>query len=294
MANLRKKGLTILKIISSAVLTYFVFTKIALQDVLNILSGTEPFYLLLAVLFFALSKLLSAYRLNTYFHQIQIMLTTMSNVRLYLLGMFYNLFLPGGIGGDAYKGYLVKKKFGIATKKVIGVLLIDRLSGLLLLVVYACVLAFFMRIDLMRDYKILFAATALISGVVFWGFNQQFFSYLQPVFWKSSGYSALVQLAQLICAWCILQALGIESHTLFYLFIFLLSSIIAVLPLTIGGIGSREVVFFYGATWLGLDPNSSVTISMVFFLITAVISLTGIIYHFKKPELLVKDEALVQ
>lgn len=291
MADLRKRGLTILKIAGSAVLIYFVFTKIALQDVLQILKGSDPFFLLLAVLFFAISKILSAYRLNTYFHQIHIMLTPISNLRLYLLGMFYNLFLPGGIGGDAYKGYILKKKFGVATKKVIGALLIDRLSGLLLLVIYACLLALFVTIEPVRDYKIPVVAAGLLSAGAFWGFNRMFFTYLQPVFWKSSGYSALVQLAQLISAWCILGALGIDSHTIFYLFIFLLSSIVAVLPLTIGGIGSREVVFYYGATWLGLDQNSSVTISMVFFLITALISLSGFIYHFKKPALIIEDES---
>ncbi len=290
MANLRKKGLTLLKIVSSAVLIYFVFTKIALQDVLDILKETDPWYLMLATLFFVISKLLSASRLNTYFHQLHIMLTTVSNLKLYLLGMFYNLFLPGGIGGDAYKGYLIKKKFGIPTRKIVGVLLIDRLSGLLLLVIYACLLAILMSSELVRDYKAIFGAVALTSGVAFWWIHKRFFPYLLPVFWKSSGYSAFVQLTQLFSAWCILGALGIEAHTLFYLFIFLLSSIVAVLPLTIGGIGSREIVFFYGASWLGLDQNSSVTISMVFFLITAVVSFTGILYHFKKPELVLKNK----
>lgn len=294
MANLRKKGLTLLKIVSSAVLIYFVFTKIALQDVLSILKETDPMYLVLAALFFVLSKLLSAFRLNTYFHQLDIMLTTLSNIKLYLLGMFYNLFLPGGIGGDAYKGYLVKKKFDIPNRKIIGVLLIDRLSGLLLLVIYACFLALLMTSELIGDFKVLFAAVGLFSGVAFWWVHGRFFPYLLPVFWKSSGYSALVQLAQLISAWCILEALGIEVHTILYLFIFLLSSIVAVLPLTIGGIGSREVVFYFGAAWLGLDQNSSVTISMVFFMITAVISLTGILFHFKKPTLVLKTEGLSQ
>ena len=31
--------------------------------------------------------------------------------------MFYNLFLPGGIGGDAYKGYVIQKKYKPAPKK---------------------------------------------------------------------------------------------------------------------------------------------------------------------------------
>jgi hypothetical protein len=61
------------------------------------------------------------------------------------------------------------------------------------------------------------------------------------------------------------------------------------LPVTLGGIGSREVVFYYGAIWLGLEENTSVGISMVFFIITAFVSLWGLAYHFKKPELRVRE-----
>jgi uncharacterized membrane protein YbhN (UPF0104 family) len=82
-----------------------------------------------------------------------------------------------------------------------------------------------------------------------------------------------------------MMALGIEEDKVAYLVIFLVSSIVSVLPLTIGGIGSREVTFFYGASLLGLDETISVGISVVFFLITAVVSLMGIWYHFKKVEL---------
>ena len=50
--------------------------------------------------------------------------------------------------------------------------------------------------------------------------------------------------------------------------------------------GARiEVTFLYGAKWLELDANTSIGISFVFFLITALISFFGIIYHFRKPQL---------
>jgi uncharacterized membrane protein YbhN (UPF0104 family) len=105
-----------------------------------------------------------------------------------------------------------------------------------------------------------------------------------PVFWKTSSLSALVQLAQLGSVYAILMSLGIHVSTAEYLFIFLISSIVSVIPMTIGGIGSRELVFLYGALWLGLQEDRSVGISMVFFLITALVSLGGIWYHFRKPE----------
>ena len=285
MDNLRKKGITFLKILFSFVLLYFVFTKIQFNEVWKILKGSNFTYLFAALFLFVISKILSAFRLNLYIHQIKIFLTQLSNIKLYLLGMFYNLFLPGGIGGDAYKGYVLKNKYEVKTRSVVSILILDRLNGLLLIFVISCILALFLDENRINSYKILFGIAIALSILVFWVFNKRFFSFVYPVFWKSLGFSALVQLAQLVSVLFILKALGVEGNTIAYLFIFLISSIVSVLPLTIGGIGSREVVFYYGALWLALDENPSVSISMLFFLITAAVSLAGIVYHFKKPEL---------
>jgi hypothetical protein len=250
------------------------------------LQRTDPGYLLLAIAVFVFSKIIAALRLNLYFHELGVLLTLGSNLRLYLLGMFYNLFLPGGIGGDAYKGYLIKVRFGTTTKKVVSVLVLDRLSGMLLLFIYACTLALILENPELPSYRPLIWVGMVLGILVFWLLNKRFFGYALPVFWPSFGYSALVQLAQLGSAFFILRALHLESvDTVAYLFLFLVSSIVSVLPLTIGGIGSREVTFFYGAVWLALDKNGAIGMSMVFFLITALVSLFGILYHFKKPVL---------
>jgi len=289
VAKWRKKGIALLKIAISLLLVYFVFTKVDFGAVWGILQKSHPGFIGLALLFFIASKVISAFRLNLYFHQLGVFLTQKSNLKLYLLGMFYNLFLPGGIGGDAFKGYLIRKKFEVRTKKIIAVLLLDRLSGMLLLFVYACLLAVGLKYRFLSDYRILFGLGIVLSILAFWLLNKRFFGYVFPVFWTSIGYSALVQALQLISLYFILCALSIENHMLTYLFIFLISSIVSVIPLTIGGIGSREVTFYYGALWLGLNQDTSIGISMAFFLITAFVSLLGVYFHFKKPVLLVRS-----
>ena len=285
MAKLNKKVTTGLKVLISAVLIYFIFTKINVSEIKDILMKSNPLYLILAGIFFILSKFIGAIRLNLYFHRLNIMLTNASNFKLYLLGMFYNLFLPGGIGGDAYKGYILKKTFDVKTKRMVSVLVLDRLGGLLLLFIYACGLLAFHTAEILDGYRWIFLSAIPISVIVFWLLNKRFFNYVLPIFWKTTALSALVQLAQLICIWFILLALNIEMNQISYLIIFLISSIVAVVPLTLGGIGSREVTFFYGAKLLGLDQNISVGVSVLFFLITAIVSLIGVLYHFKKIKL---------
>ncbi|BDW93195.1 hypothetical protein MACH07_20270 [Flagellimonas marinaquae] len=283
--KLRKKLITALKIIVSAVLIYFIFTKIELKDVVQTLKKSEPLYLFLALLFFVLSKIISAFRTNLYFHQMGAKVSQLSNLKLYLLGMFYNLFLPGGIGGDAYKGYVIQKVYQPGTKKVVSSLLLDRLSGMLLLFIYACVLALLSKNEFFQSFFWLIVAAIPLSVVAFWFVNKIFFTSTLPVFWKSVSFSALVQLAQLVCVLFVLKSLSVDMDFIEYLFVFLVSSIVSVIPLTIGGIGSREITFLYGAKWLGLDESTSIGISFTFFLITALTSLFGVIYHFKKPQL---------
>ncbi|WP_298488305.1 lysylphosphatidylglycerol synthase transmembrane domain-containing protein [uncultured Maribacter sp.] len=283
-----KHVLTALKIIISAILIYFIFTKIDSKEIGTVLKKANFFYVAVAILLFVLSKVIASIRLNLYFHQLHINLSEKSNLKLYLLGMFYNLFLPGGIGGDAYKGYVIKKKFNVVTKKVVSVLVLDRLSGLLLLFIYACILALFVQIDWLQNFKILCIVGIFLSIITFWFLNKKFFSYTLPIFWTSFIFSALVQIAQLASIFLLLKALGINTNILGYLLIFLISSIISVIPLTIGGIGSREVTFFYGATLLNLNETVSISVSMLFFFVTAFVSLFGIIYHFKKPKLELK------
>ena len=94
MGSLRKKGVALLKIAFSALLLYFIFKQIAFREVWAVVKGSQPGYLLGALFFFVVSKWISALRLNRYFHEIDLPLSGVSNLKLYLLGMFYNLFLP--------------------------------------------------------------------------------------------------------------------------------------------------------------------------------------------------------
>lgn len=284
-ANIRKTGTTVLKLVLSAVLLYFVYTKINLAEIKSVLGSSRPGYLFLALLLFIGSKILAAFRLNLYLSTLGIRLAHVANLKLYALGMFYNLFLPGGIGGDAYKGYRITKAFDRPLKKVVSVLVLDRLNGLLALFLLACLLLYGLQLSALRGFDGPALLLVPLAVGVFWVLARRFFSYTMVVFWKSLGYSLGVQLAQLASVYFILMALSIATDHGSYLLVFLASSIVSVLPLTLGGIGSREVTFYYGAELLGLEETRSIAISVTFFLITALVSLTGILYHFKKTQL---------
>ena len=87
-----------------------------------------------------------------------------------------------------------------------------------------------------------------------------------------------VQILQAFSAWFILRALGYSDQVIPYLFLFLISSIIAVLPITIGGIGTRELTFLIGADIMGLNIEVSIAMSLMFYLITLFVSFFGMYF----------------
>src|SRR5258705_11719022 len=107
----------LLKIAVSIVCLWYVSGKIDFAKAGSALRNANWFYLFLALIAFVISKWIAAIRLNIYFRNIDIHLPAWQNIRLYWLGMFYNLFLPGSISGDAYKVILLTKKYKIAYKK---------------------------------------------------------------------------------------------------------------------------------------------------------------------------------
>ena len=278
---MKKQLLLLLKTGISAVLLYLIFLKIPFSEVSQTLLKAQWGFLVLALLFFTISKAIAAFRLQYFWRAIGVHFSHSYNLKLYLLGMFYNLFLPGGIGGDAYKGYVVKKAYKTPTKKIFGVLLVDRLSGLLLLCVFSALLAAMGVHEILSPFRYLFVVAIPLGILVYYLGVKKIYSYTLAVFWKAFALSAGVQMAQLIAAAFILLALGQNQEFGVYLLVFLVSSIVAVIPLTIGGIGSRELTFLYGAQWLALDYKTAIAMSLLFFFITAAVSITGIVYHFR-------------
>lgn len=265
-----------LKIALSIAALWYVFTKIDLNEVMLIFGSVSYGWLIAAALLFILSKIFSSFRLNVFFSGILSKLTEISNLRLYLLGMYYNLFLPGGIGGDGYKIYLLNKQFKIKAKKLFWAVLLDRVNGVLALFVLAMVLVPFIPVP--QLYKYLAISLIPVSVVVYYLGIRFFFKDFRTGIHKTNLLSLAVQVSQLISAWFILFANHNADNTLSYLFLFLVSSIVATLPITIGGIGSREITFLFGAEVMNLDIHQSIALSLLFYVITALVSLAGIYF----------------
>lgn len=268
----------LLKFAVTALALYLVFTKVSLNDLKEVFTKSDPLFLFLGFLSFFISIVISAWRLNTFFKGVNLDLPELYNFKLYLLGMFYNISLPGGIGGDGYKIYFLRKKYQVKGRKLLSCVFFDRLSGLwALCLITAALVIFIPRLGIPNWMPIL---GVVVGTIVYYIVMRRFFNDYAYSFVFKHLKALGVQSLQVICAICILYGLHFEGKFSPYLLLFLLSQIVAVIPLSIGGLGAREVVFMYGSDYFHLDSHRAILISLISYFISALISLSGSYFTF--------------
>lgn len=275
-ANTKKIVFFFLKLfITFGAITY-VLAKIDIDQLGRVLVSADPLWLFGALIFFNLSKILSSVRLSLYYQTLDITLDQFQYLRLYYIGMFYNLFLPGGISGDGYKIYLLNRHFHSGFKPLTAATLLDRISGLGALLALAGILFLFSHFISLHSALLPLDIIGLVCVLpALYLLNRIMFKPFLELFSITTLYAFGVQLLQLISALCIVYAIGMDTHLIDYLTLFLISSVIAVLPISIGGIGLRELTFLYGFALIGGDTASAVSFSALFFIITALSSAIG-------------------
>jgi hypothetical protein len=276
-----KIGINLLKLVVTFSAIWSVFSKISFKEVLGVFSTANVFYLLGASFFLVLSFILSAFRQNLSFRNTGADLSQILNIKLFWLGLFYNLFLPGGIGGDGIKVYLVNKYRKNGIRKNIGTMLVNRISGLVAVGMITVVLYYLSGLHLAygKAAWIFIPAVYALYYFVLKFFFKSFLNIHLGLFW----WSLALQIMQFISALFILYAFHQTTDLFDYLFLFFVATISTALPLTIGGIGAREMVFLIGAKTLGLDNELCIALSFMFFLLSAFFSFGGLYWVFFPP-----------
>jgi uncharacterized membrane protein YbhN (UPF0104 family) len=274
--SLKKLLNFIFKLLITCLAIYIVVRKINLSELWLNIKDVNIIYLLIALIALGLSKLIEAYRLNMFFKAKNIVLSEIQNLKLYLLGMFYNLFLPGGIGGDGYKVYWLKKNQGTKLKSVIWASVLNRVNGLFGLVILICISALFISFDFkFRNYMVLLIPTGYLAYLFT---LKMFFKDYISTLPKTTVLSVLIQFLQVLSAHFILVSLGLDSAFQDYWFLFLISGIIFAIPVTLGGFGSRELVFVYASQYLSVDVNLAVALGLLTYVLRAILSFSGVYF----------------
>ena len=276
----RKPLFTTLKILISLGLLYFVYTKIDWQLLHDEWKTANKFYLILAFISFLISQVFSVFRVDLYFKKAGVNLTFANNARLYLLGMFYNFFIPGGVGGDAYKVIALNRHFDQPVKTLTSAVFFDRFIGLCAIFILICLGIIFIPLDLPFWIKAVVFGIGMVGALIGPKILGMMFPKFKSVFYPTLLYSFVVQGFQIGTIVFALLATHPENNILVYILIFLVSSVLSIV--SFAGIGIRETVFYYAAHYLNFNPDVSAGVALIFSIITLVTSLFGAIYLFRK------------
>lgn len=273
----------VIKIIITVVALYWVSTKISFTGLKENLQDSNPFYLILALVFYIFSILVASSRLNSFFKAIGLDITERYNFRLYQLGLLYNFFLPGGIGGDGYKIFFLKKNFQISRRKLLGAIFFDRLSGLWALAIISGALVIFMpRLAIPNSVTIAAIAIGTISYLyLIRTFFKQFIGNFLITHFKA----LCVQGLQTCSAICILYAMNYDGKFSPYIFVFMVSSLVAIVPSVGGALGVRDLAILTLASYLQLDKHLAVNMGIIFYVISLIVASSGIYYIFRPKRL---------
>jgi len=293
--KIKKALLFFLKLSISGGLLFAVLRKAGAERVISLLTGINPWAFAGAVLMYLFAIFISSVRWRLL---LQDRLSLKRLYPLYLLGSFFNTFLPGIVGGDAVKIYYLYRETGKGTQALASVFM-DRYIGFASLMSIG-LLAFPFGFPYFRGSWIQWVLPAMVlvflggSLVVFGlrlgkgirvlgSFYDYFHSYRKKrgVILKAYFLSAAVQTSIIFLIYVLALGLG-QSLPLHMLFIFMpIISTLASAPLSIAGIGIREAssVLLFGT--IGVEPDMATAISFAWFLSVATGGLAGLYEYFK-------------
>ena len=277
---MKNKIFSILQIVITVFFVYFTVSNLDLSKLFEVLNNINILYLIIAASIYFSSQIISSERLRYILNDNKFIISFKKNFTLYLIGLFYNFFIPGGIGGDAYKSFLMNKKFNWKLSKVVKLLLLDRLIGLGVL---CCILIGLYEI-IFLNFNFIYLILTLCFLSIFGYYMVKLIFKNQNIFWKSFLYSIANHTIQFISLFIILYSLGIEDGYFEIIIVFILSSIFSVF--SFGGIGIREYIFLSSASILNFSPELSASIGLLFTISAAISSLPGLKFIISKPDYL--------
>lgn len=192
---------------------------------------------------------------------------------------FFNLVLPSGIGGDAYRIILLRGS-GETLRSLISKSVVDRASGLILITGMFIVgtLQISGKIDNRNEILVmaiglgtLFAAGIGLVLSRYWNGKALLKKSLSLL-----TYSFFCWLFQVARFWLLCSSVGLDMPVLGLAFILGIVQFSSLLPISVGGLGVIEGAFVLSSSVLGVPSSLSALIALLMRLTTIVSALPGL------------------
>ena len=281
------------------------------------LKNAQYQWVVIGILAYILVEIAAAFRWHVLLKVQGIHLSLPRLSGLFLIGMFYNQFLPGGTGGDIIKSYFLLKETPDKKAGALLAVVFDRFIGLVALIAITGALIS-LRYDflskttetrwLLRFLLVLLGASilGLLSTFVISGFN--LFHSLPKKFpgreklieisaayhlyarhWRATfaafGASIVAHLATFATFLCVAYSLRANVKVVDFFAVMPIERTISAMPISFAGIGWREKVLQIMLHGLcGVPEGTAILIGSLSFLVVLICCLPGaIVYFFYKP-----------
>ncbi len=290
------------------------------REMLNAVTQADTGWILAALFIFVIVELLAVWRWQVLLKVQGIVIGWWRLTALMTIGLFFNVFLPGGTGGDVVKiFYLLKETPGKKAAAMLAVVM-DRIVGLLGLIVMAAAfiaLRYGWLTQTRATSGLLYLLIFLFGGAigfvtVSWVVTRYNLIHLLPQrlplrdkivelsvaythygrAWRSTLGALIISLPvhlfsslQFYFAALAFEAAAKKVTMLDFLTIMPIINTLAAMPVSIGGVGVREGMFISLLGDLcGVDKATAVVISLTGYLVIVFWGLVGgILYLFYRP-----------
>jgi len=120
---------TTAKVAVTAIVIYLLINRLGCANIISITASAQPAWLIAALFIFMFSTVIGVFQWRILLANRGIPLRFWRSFRLYLMGMFFNNFLLGGIVGDALKVAAIRSQDGKG-KAGLAATFLDRFAGL--------------------------------------------------------------------------------------------------------------------------------------------------------------------
>ncbi len=272
----------------SVIVLAAIYSTLDQERFFSLFKGLDGKYLLFAFSALMINNIITSLRMRYYLSTIRVHLAAWFAIKLGWFVSMLNHVLPGGISGEGYTIWYGKRHHGAAIPDMLRRLLSSRANGLLWMLLFALMLLPFG--SALADVQLVVPLVVMAAILVSLSYSVTAKWLLKEPLaqqWHACFYSCLSQLCTFAMTWWLVMAFGVleAAFIIDYIIVFIIACIVALLPISFGGAGVREMTFVLLAPFFAIDVEIGVALSLTFFFLNFFASLLGIIFLFteKKP-----------
>lgn len=211
--------------------------------------------------------------------------------RFYLIGSFFNIFLPGAIGGDVMRTRMLIKKYLVSIKSATYITLSERILGLyglfLLLGLGMLFRTFPEKMPYLSQLSNYFFYLFLLFLLLLLPFVKKILAVknikISLVFILQTIFILLIaQFGDIIVANIFISFMDVHIPFTAVIFIMPLVYLATVMPISLGGLGVREGTFAGLMLLYGVPVSTSVLIALSMYLVKVVVGIIGSYIYLKE------------